>query len=134
MANVHIGKRIKEVLGQSHFTVVDFAVKINKTRTVVYDIFKRQSIDTGLLLKIGKVLDHDFFSVYSTEGNTKQFKDEKTAWLKKNDAISALTEELNAVKKQVAELEKKNTLLEKVIELMEEKRKGKAKTKPPVKK
>ena len=38
---------------------------INRDRQVIYDIFKRESIDTELLQQISKVLNHDFFSYYS---------------------------------------------------------------------
>lgn len=44
-----------------------FAKKISRSRNVVYDIFERESIDTQLLNKIGKVLNCDFFSLYSIQ-------------------------------------------------------------------
>lgn len=47
--------------------VSEFAFAINRTRTVVYNIFERQSIDTSLLLQISKVLNHDFFRYYTTD-------------------------------------------------------------------
>ena len=115
MGKIHIGKKIKEVLGQSHFTVVEFADKINKSRTVVYDIFERDSIDTSLLIQIGRVLEYDFFGHLSPEN----LKDEKTLYQRKRDA--ELHTELESLKKRVIELEKRNILLEKLVALMEDK-------------
>jgi ASC-1-like (ASCH) protein len=59
--NKKIGQIIKEHLESSGMEVVSFAKAINKERSNVYDIFKRDSIDTNLLKKIGQVLDYDFF-------------------------------------------------------------------------
>ncbi|MFM7021812.1 MAG: hypothetical protein ACKOXB_02455 [Flavobacteriales bacterium] len=106
---LHIGKKIKEVLEQSSFSVTDFAAKINKSRTVVYDIFERQTIDTGLLQTIGKVLDYDFFHYYS------------------ENSFSTLNEERAHYVRKINELEKRNELLEKVNTLLEEKRDKKIK-------
>ena len=100
---LHIGKKIQEVLNQSAFSVTDFAEKINKSRTVVYDIFTRQTIDTGLLQKISKVLDYDFFHYYS------------------ENSFSTLNEERATYVRKISDLEKKNELLEKVNSLLEEK-------------
>jgi hypothetical protein len=64
---IHIGKKIKEELYRQNHSVTLFAKKINRTRNVVYNIFERESIDTELLNKIGKVLNCDFFSLYSAQ-------------------------------------------------------------------
>jgi hypothetical protein len=103
--DIHIGKKIKEVLAQSPMSVKDFASKINRTRAVVYDIFKRSTIDTGLLEKISKVLNHDFFALYSQE------------------IFSTINEEKERYITKISELEKQNSLLEKLNGLLEEKRK-----------
>lgn len=113
MAKVHIGKRIKEVVDKSPITVTDFAASINRSRDIAYKIFKRETIDLGLLQKISTVLNHDFFSYYS---ELPMVKEEKSGYGKK-----AELDELKAIKKQLAELEKKYELLEKVNKLTEEK-------------
>jgi transcriptional regulator with XRE-family HTH domain len=66
MKPVHIGKQIKEVFEKRGYTVAEFARRINMSRENVYSIFKRKTIDTGLLLNISKVLEHDFFVLYLT--------------------------------------------------------------------
>jgi transcriptional regulator with XRE-family HTH domain len=56
-----IGKIIQEKLKASTITVVEFASLINVERSNVYHIFKRSSIDTEMLKKIGHILNYDFF-------------------------------------------------------------------------
>jgi hypothetical protein len=61
---IHIGKTIKTKLAESNMTVVNFAKAINTTRENVYGIFKRKSIDTGLLVRISVILEYNFFHEY----------------------------------------------------------------------
>lgn len=56
-----IGQLIKDRVKAENLKVTDFAKMIGAERTNVYDIFKRSSIDTELLKKIGQVLHYDFF-------------------------------------------------------------------------
>ena len=51
-------------------TITDFACKINRERTTVYDIFERKSIDVELLIKISHVLDYDFIHKVYFPSNT----------------------------------------------------------------
>lgn len=64
---VHIGKLIEEELHRQERTVTWFAKKLYCERTNVYNIFKRQSIDTELLLRISVILNRDFFMYYQKE-------------------------------------------------------------------
>jgi hypothetical protein len=120
MAQLHIGKKIKEVLGQSRFTVIEFAEKINRTRDVVYKIFAKENIDTGLLQKISQVLEHDFFSYYSSELPIVK-EPGKVGYTKKTDLINSLGEELKNFKKKMNEIEEKYETLKKLNQLQEEK-------------
>ncbi|MDR2964056.1 MAG: hypothetical protein LBU90_10560 [Bacteroidales bacterium] len=56
-----IGQLIQEKVEAEKMEVTAFAKAIEKERSNAYDIFKRDSIDTKLLKKIGQVLNHDFF-------------------------------------------------------------------------
>lgn len=67
MEKIHIGNEIKKAVELSELSVSEFAEKINKTRVNVYSIFKRNSIDTDLLLKICDVLNVDLFKLYSSD-------------------------------------------------------------------
>ena len=57
---IHIGSIIKKVFDEKSMTIAEFSRRINRDRTTVYDIFKRKSIDTDLLIKISEVLDYNF--------------------------------------------------------------------------
>lgn len=64
---VHIGHLIEEELRKQERSVTWFANKLYCDRTNVYKIFKKQSIDTELLLRISNILKHNFFQHYNSE-------------------------------------------------------------------
>lgn len=66
---IHIGKLIEEELRRQQRTVSWFARNLYCDRTNVYDIFKRRSIDTAMLLRISIVLRHNFFRYYLDEAD-----------------------------------------------------------------
>ena len=63
----HIGKLIAQELRHQERTVSWFARNLCCERTNVYDIFKRRSIDTQMLLRISNILGHNFFLYYEKE-------------------------------------------------------------------
>lgn len=63
---VDIGSVIKQELLKQERSVTWFAKKLCCERANVYKIFNKQNLDTGLLLRISFILDHDFFQYYST--------------------------------------------------------------------
>jgi hypothetical protein len=66
--DIHIGKIIEKKFAEKSMTKTDFANKINRSRTDINDIFKRESIDAKLLIEISKVLEYDFIqNVYYKE-------------------------------------------------------------------
>src|SRR5687768_8593924 len=64
---VEIGHKIKEVFDHQHIKLTDFADELGTVRQNVYRIFKKRHLDTGLLLKISQVLNHNFFQYYVTD-------------------------------------------------------------------
>lgn len=64
---IHIGNAIKAELERQERSVTWFAKRLYCERTNVYSIFKRESIDTELLLRISIVLHKNFFSYYIDE-------------------------------------------------------------------
>lgn len=68
---VDIGKNIKEELQQQERTVSWLARKLNCTRTAVYRLFTKNSLDTALLLNISLILHRDFFRELSEEAQNK---------------------------------------------------------------
>lgn len=64
---IYIGQIIKTELERQERTITWFASKLYCDRTNVYKIFKRNSIDSDLLLRISLILEHNFFSYYLNE-------------------------------------------------------------------
>ena len=65
--SIHIGKEIKDELRRQGRGVTWFARQLHCDRTNVYNIFKREGIDTILLQRIGAVLNRNFFFLYCQE-------------------------------------------------------------------
>jgi hypothetical protein len=63
--NIQIGSLIKEKFLESGLSIAQFANAISCKRDNVYDIFRRERIDTEQLLKISRALNFDFFKVFS---------------------------------------------------------------------
>ncbi|WP_239405905.1 XRE family transcriptional regulator [Alistipes sp. An66] len=61
---IHIGNLIEKEFRRQERSVSWLAKKLFCERTNIYDIFKRQSIDTEMLLRISEALHHDFFQYY----------------------------------------------------------------------
>lgn len=64
---VTIGKAIEDECRRQERTVAWLARKIHTDRRNVYDIFKRSSIDTELLLRLSVALHKDFFKLYQAK-------------------------------------------------------------------
>jgi len=78
---IHIGQKIKEHVYKLNIPITEFASRINKSRTVVYNIFERKSIDTGLLYRISEVLDYNFFELYEINSKIDKKPAKKKAGL-----------------------------------------------------
>lgn len=126
---IHIGKKIKEELYKQNISVSDFANKISRSRNVVYDIFGRKSIDTDLLNRISKVLNYDFFSIYSSQ---KEFASENMKRFKEN-GVDVLKDENSESNKnghqQAINFQNEINYLKKIISLLEIKKVAKNKNK-----
>ena len=57
---LHIGQMIKAVFDDSGLSVAELARRIHTTRSNVYFIFERSSIDIKQLLDLCKALNHNF--------------------------------------------------------------------------
>ncbi len=116
---IHIGKKIKEELYSQGISVTDFAKKINRSRNVAYDIFERESIDTALLNRIAKVLNVDFFSLYSSQ---KEFSLESIKHFNSGEPPANYgkhAEEIQMLQQQNEALLKEVVYLKKIINLLE---------------
>ncbi len=120
--SIHIGKKIKEELYKQGVSVTAFAKKINRSRNVVYDIFERESIDTDLLNKISRILNCDFFSLYSSQ---KEYTTPDTKHFYVNEPAphyGRSREDVKLMQQQLQALQSEVEYLKKIIALLEEKK------------
>jgi len=68
---VEIGQLIRLKLKERKKTVVWFAHELSCSRTNVYKIFEKSSIDTSDLFRISIILDYDFFTLFSDQLKNK---------------------------------------------------------------
>ena len=68
---VHIGQCIRLKVEEQGKTTVWLARELGCHRTNIYNIYEKMTIDTGVLFSISKILDFDFFSLYSEDIKTK---------------------------------------------------------------
>lgn len=77
--DIHVGDMIKEVFDQTDLSVVDFAKLLKCQRQNIYDIFARDSIDVKLLVRISRVLNHDFLAEFYNDEEDKKPEPQKIA-------------------------------------------------------
>ena len=114
---IHIGQKIKEELYAQGISVSVVAKKISRSRNVVYKIFERESIDTNLLNKIAKILNCDFFSLYSSQKelsleNVKHYSEPLEIYNRQSEELAVLQKQKEALEKEVEYLKKIILLLE----------------------
>mgnify|MGYP001589479765 CR=1 FL=1 len=118
---IHIGQKIREKVKELRIGPTELSKMINTSKQNIYGIYKRRSIDTHLLSKISKALNHNFFKHYFSDealmevaepvGEYKSGKKEPMAILQKE--VEMLHKELNELKDKIELLKKINVLLEK---------------------
>ena len=103
-----IGEIIRQEFEKSGLSASQFARMINKERTLVYHLFKRQSIDTDLLYQISMILNVDLFQLFS-----EKLREE-------NDIIGAChsqkTERISSKRKIMLEVELDDEEYQKMID------------------
>jgi transcriptional regulator with XRE-family HTH domain len=109
---VDIGHKIKEVFDARNMKLTDFADQLGTVRQNVYRIFKKRHLDTGLLLKISQVLNHNFFQYYLHSERTDNSV---------NPEVLRMMENAQDTQKQLDLARKEIDYLRKIIRLMEEK-------------
>lgn len=90
---IHIGQSIKELVDQKEVTIERICNFLSKDEEFVQSIYESKSIDTDLLLRWSKLLEYDFFRLYSSHlilyappsavNKTKE-KTDKTPQFRKN--------------------------------------------------
>ena len=72
---IHIGQEIKDELERQERTVAWFAKHLCCDRRNVYNIFQKQGIDSGLLVRISNILNKDFIKLLSADFLSSQSND-----------------------------------------------------------
>jgi hypothetical protein len=104
MSKVHIGKKIKEVVDKSPYSVTDFAKLINLTRDGAYKVFAKEIIDTDQLNKISRVLNHDFFKYFSQDLSAVREPKDTFGYASKDD-VAAILNLIEKLSKKVEDLQ-----------------------------
>jgi len=124
---IHIGKIIKRVVKERSMSITEFGKRIGTHRRNVYDIFERESVDTALLQKISKILEHDFFS-YFKQSHSKEIHsiNEASIEYKKVDkdkqGYEQLLEKLETCRSEIGYLQQLIKEKDKIISLLEKKK------------
>lgn len=64
--NIHIGKYIKEMVDHKKISIERICNFLGKDEDFVENVYKSQSVDTDILLRWSKLLEFDFFRLYSS--------------------------------------------------------------------
>lgn len=102
--NLHIGRIIDQTLKASGMTYAQFARLLHCDRTTVYHLVRSKSIDTDRLLRISKILNHDFLRHYypsiTNDGQiTVEIPGDKLSQLA-DKTIASITIEIKTTKKE----------------------------------
>lgn len=106
--DVQIGPKVQEIFESRNMKLSDLADRLGTVRQNVYRIFKKADLDTGLLIKISEVLNHNFFHYYKTPDAS---------------ADQPIDKELADLRSQLELSQREVAYLKKIIVLMEEKAK-----------
>lgn len=68
---MHIGHRIREVAHEQGHTSVWLARELGCDRTNIYRIYDKQSLDSSVLLRISRILRHNFLAELADEVETE---------------------------------------------------------------
>jgi len=119
---IHIGRKIAEMLKKRHMTRQALANRIGVTAGAASYMCRRETLDVRTLHKTGNVLKYDFFKHFPVEEGAVTPQD--AAPDERDNAISALKEQLGEAEKQLEEmklLRQENAYLKEINELLKDK-------------
>ncbi|GGH65340.1 hypothetical protein HNQ91_002101 [Filimonas zeae] len=94
---IHIGQIIKSVAEERKMGATELSQHLNTSRENVYDIYRREAIDTAKLLQLSVILKYDFFEHFYQEEPLKALR---------NDIVTQQQQEIEALNKSLAECNK----------------------------
>ncbi|MFP3591369.1 transposase [Chryseobacterium sp. SIMBA_038] len=90
---IHLGELIKERVAEQEISIERICNFLDKEESVVEELYANKSMDTELLLRWCKLLEYDFFRIYSSHlilyappsaVNKNHNKSEKIPYFRKN--------------------------------------------------
>ena len=93
MAKGIIGQEIKRVVKLRGLTVEELATALNVSKPNIFDIYRRETIDTGLLERLCKVINHNFFQSFSERYQTDDHKEIVQLYKEQIDFLKHLVKE-----------------------------------------
>lgn len=112
---MHIGEKVKARAKELRMGPTELARAIKTSKQNVYGIFLRETIDTGLLQKLGKALEFDFFVYYGTTGNSAA-NDPMGIYGKRKKGTYSYEDEISLARKELNEFREKYELLKALYE------------------
>ncbi|WP_294221508.1 transposase [uncultured Chryseobacterium sp.] len=115
--NIHIGKLIQEKVSENEVNILRICNFFKAGEEQIYDMYECHELSTGILLRWSKLLEYDFFRMYSqhlilyappksTDSNTKQNKKSELPQFRK----SLYTKEMIDFILEMIETQKKTKL------------------------
>jgi transcriptional regulator with XRE-family HTH domain len=112
MVPVEIGQKVKEVFDSKQMKLTDFADSLGTVRQNVYRIFRKRHLDTGLLLKISQVLEHNFFQYYVDPHTAAQAAPPAATPADFEDQLALSRKEIDYLHKIIKLMEERSQLIQ----------------------
>jgi transcriptional regulator with XRE-family HTH domain len=93
MGKITIGQEIKRVVKKRGLTVEELADALNVSKPNIFDIYRRETIDTGLLERLCKVLNHNFFQPFAEKYQSDIQKESVSIYKEQIDFLKNLVKE-----------------------------------------
>ena len=109
MEELHIGECIKKRATELRIGATELGNLINTSKQNIYGIYKRRTIDTGLLKKLSAALDYDFFDLYSKVAISSGDHTDSDNFESLYQDIEQMRNEIEELKVKYESLERKRT-------------------------
>ena len=116
---INIGQKIKEVFDSKQMKLSDFAQQLGMVRQNVYRVFERKDMDTELIRRISRILEHDFFQYLVAAHTEVKPVEEEVKFMYKEEPYKKLAEELERTRMELMMAQKEIMYLKKIVELLE---------------
>ena len=119
---IHIGDKIAQIAKEKRFSASELARQIQTSPQNMRMIFQRKSMDTALLLKISKAMNHNFFVYYVKEfgGNTYDSNPRPVSYTRveeRRETYNTKHSTRQQLEEKITQLERENELLREIHEL-----------------